>query len=136
MSLEDRLQLLSCINETLRELGIEDKGNHSVCSTAYIPVNTSPGVFHQAAGVYCLLLGIHVFSQVPTHKKNEQMDWLHTLTEIVWTQSKAHEFTAKHTKYYTLEAHKIQIVYHEYLHELDLNQYLICNYDSSIIYIL
>ena len=42
-----------CVNETLREPGREDTGNHSVCSTAYIPVSTFPGVFHRAAGVYC-----------------------------------------------------------------------------------
>ncbi|MPC91838.1 hypothetical protein E2C01_086898 [Portunus trituberculatus] len=35
-----------------REPGREDTGNHSVCSTAYIPVNTSPGVFHRAAVQY------------------------------------------------------------------------------------
>ena len=29
-------------------------GNHSVCSTACMPVSTSPGVFHRAAGVYYL----------------------------------------------------------------------------------
>ena len=51
-----RWGLLSCINETLRELGREDTGNHSICSTAYIPISTSPGVFQRAAGVYCLLL--------------------------------------------------------------------------------
>ena len=63
LSLEGRLQLLSCVNETLRKLRREDTGNHSVCNTVYISISTSPGVFHRTAGVCCLLLcmyGSHV----------------------------------------------------------------------------
>ena len=40
------VEVVFSVNETLREPEREDTGNHSVNSTAYIPVITSPGVFH------------------------------------------------------------------------------------------